>query len=127
MRRGGGGGGRGFCCDARLFNDALGLDGDVDADVSATEADDFDSDVRMERGGRWEEFSSEDEVSMRASRVRAGFNDQEPGLGGGDSAVTSTLIGGIDNRARLALECVVLDRLIWLCRRASGGVGGRLC
>lgn len=124
MRRGGGGGGSGF--DARLFNDALGLDGDVEADVSMAGVDDFDSDVRIERGGRWEEFSSEDEVSTGTSRVRAGLKDQEPGLGGGDSAATSTLIGGIDNRM-LALECVVFDRLIWLCRRASGGVGGRLC
>lgn len=51
-----------------------------------------------------------------------------PGLGGCELSLLSESIDDMVNRLLLDLEldCVDLDRRIWLCRRLRGGVGGRL-
>jgi hypothetical protein len=50
-----------------------------------------------------------------------------PGLGGPELSVLSESRDDMVRRLPLDLDCVDLDRLIWLCRRLRGGVGGRLC
>jgi hypothetical protein len=50
-----------------------------------------------------------------------------PGLGGCELSVLSESREDMVRRLPLDLDCVDLDRRIWLCRRLRGGVGGRLC
>lgn len=57
-------------------------------------------------------------------RLRARDRMEGPGLGGREPSLLSESYE--DMVSRLCLDCVDLDLRIWLCRRLSGGVGGRL-
>jgi hypothetical protein len=57
--------------------------------------------------------------------LRARDRVEGPGLGGRELSLLSESYE--DMVSRLDLDCADLDRLIWLCRRLSGGVGGRFC
>lgn len=65
-------------------------------------------------------------------RLRSGIEEAKervdrPGLGGCELSVLSESREDMVRRLPLVLDCVDLDRRIWLCRRLRGGVGGRLC
>lgn len=64
---------------------------------------------------------------LRSDIEEAADRVEGPGLGGCELSVLSESCEDIVRRLPLDLDCVDLDRRIWLCRRLKGGVGGRLC
>jgi hypothetical protein len=64
---------------------------------------------------------------LRSDIYEATERVEGPGLGGCELSVLSESGDDMVRRLPLDLDCIDLDRRIWLCRRLRGGVGGRLC
>lgn len=66
-------------------------------------------------------------MRLRSDKDEAIERVDGPGLGGCELSVLSESREDMVRRLPLDLDCIDLDRRIWLCRRLRGGVGGRLC